>query len=142
MPLQRRQTVRRTSKALGLIRRNSSQVPQIALVSDQHDDNVCIGVISQLLEPSRNVLVCLVLADIVDKKGADGTSVVCGSDGTVTLLAGCIPNLRLDGFGVNLDRSGGKLDTDSRLGVEVEFVSSESAEKIGLSDSRVSNQDN
>jgi hypothetical protein len=83
-----------------------------------------------------------VLADIVDKKGADRTSVVCGSDGTVTLLAGCIPNLRLDGFGVNLDRSGGKLDTDSRLGVEVEFVSSESAEKIGLSDSRVSNQDN
>lgn len=115
---------------------------QIALVSDQHDNDVCIGVISQLFQPPRNVFICLVLADIVDKKGADRTTVVCGSDGTVTLLTGCIPDLRLDGFGVNLDRSGGKLDTDSRLGVEVEFVSSESAEKIGLSNTRVSNQDN
>ncbi|KAK1248098.1 hypothetical protein MKX07_000986 [Trichoderma sp. CBMAI-0711] len=98
--------------------------------------------VPELLQPPRDILVRLVLADVVDEEGADCTSVVCGSNGAITLLTGRVPNLRLDRLGVDLDRSGGELDTDGGLGVEVEFVTGESAEKIGLSDSRVSNQDN
>ena len=131
----------RTGKGLGLFGRDSSQVPQITLVSDKHNDNIGVGMVAQLLEPSCDVLVGLVLADIVDKESADGASVVSGSDGTVAFLSSGIPNLRLDGFGVNLDRTGGELDTDGGLRVEVELVSGKSAEKVGLSNTRVSDQD-
>jgi len=36
----------RTGKRLGLLRGDGSQVSQIALVSNQHNDNVGIGVVS------------------------------------------------------------------------------------------------
>lgn len=86
---------------------------QIALVSDKHNDDVTVGMIPQLLQPPRDVLVCLVLADIVDEESTNGTTVVCRGDGAVTFLASGIPDLGLDCFGVDLDAAGGELDTDS-----------------------------
>ena len=85
---------------------------QIALVSHQHDHNVRIGMVSQLLQPSRDVLVGLVFADIIDEQSADSTSVVCGCDGSIPLLAGGIPDLCLDGLRVYLDRPGRELHAD------------------------------
>ena len=113
---------------------------QITLVSDQHDDNVGIGVIPQLLQPPVDILVGLVFADIVDEKGTNGTTVVSRGDGTVTFLTSSIPDLSLDRLGIHLDRAGCELDTDSRLGVQVEFVPGESAQQVGLSDTRVTNK--
>ena len=113
---------------------------QIALVSDQHDDDVGIGVIPQLLQPPVDILVGLVLANVVDKEGPDGTTVVGGGDGAITLLTGGIPDLRLDRLGVDLDGTGGEFDTDGRLGVQVELIASETTQQVGLSDARVSNQ--
>lgn len=93
----------RTGKGLGLLGGNGSQVPQIALVTDKHNDNVGVGVVAQLLEPSRDVLVGLVLADVVDEEGADSAAVVGRGNGTVAFLSSSIPDLCLDGLGVDLD---------------------------------------
>lgn len=109
-------------------------MPQIALVTHEHDDNVGVGMVAQLLQPPRDILVCLVLADIVDKQRADCAPVVCGGDGTVPLLAGCIPDLRLDGLRIDLDRPGRKLYADGRLGVEIELVACKSAQEVGFTD--------
>lgn len=106
-----------TGKLFGLLRRDSPQMSQIALVSDQHYHDVGICMVSQLLQPPRNILVCLVLADIVDKQRPDGTSVICGCDGSVSFLACRIPNLCFDGLCVDLDRAGRKFNTDGRFGV-------------------------
>lgn len=114
---------------------------QIALVSDQHDDDVRIGVVSELLQPPSDVLIGLVLGDIVNQQGSDCASVVCGGNGSVSLLSGGIPDLRLDRLCVNLDGSCRKLHTDGTLRVEVELVASKSAQQVGLSDTRVSDQD-
>ena len=54
-----------TCELLGFLCRDSSQVSQIALVSNEHDDNIRVRMIPQLFEPSCNVFICLVLADIV-----------------------------------------------------------------------------
>jgi hypothetical protein len=131
----------RTGKGLGLVSRHRPQMPQIALVSDQHNDNVGIGMVPELLEPPGHVLVGLVLADVVDEQGADGSTVVSRGDGAVALLASCIPDLGLDGLGVDLDGAGRELDSDGGLGVDVELVAGESAQKVGLSDAGVSDQD-
>jgi len=92
-------------------------VSQIALVSHQHNDNVVVCMIAQLLQPPRHILVCLRLADVVHEEGSDCATVVRRGDGTVALLAGGIPDLCFDCLGVHLDAAGRELDTNGRLAV-------------------------
>lgn len=84
--------------------------------------------IPKFLQPPCHVVICLVLADIIDKQSADSTPVVCRCDGSVALLPCGIPNLSLDSFRINLDGSCGELDADGRLRIEIEFVSRESTQ--------------
>lgn len=44
-------------KSLGLIRWDSAQVPQVALVPYQHDYNVLVRVVAQFAQPALNVFV-------------------------------------------------------------------------------------
>ena len=101
-----------TGKGLGLFSGYGSQMPQIALVSDKHDDDVGIRMVAQLLEPSSYVLVRLMLADVVDEKGADSAAVVGGRDGAVAFLAGRVPDLQLDAFSVEFNGSDLEVDAD------------------------------
>jgi hypothetical protein len=98
--------------------------------------------VAELLQPPRYVLVGLMLANVVDEQGADSATVICGGDGAVSLLAGRVPDLRLDRLCVDLDGSGGELDADGRLGVEVELVARESAQEVRLSDAGISDEHN
>lgn len=116
-------------------------MPQITFVSNQHDNDVAVGMISKLLKPARDVLISHVLRDVVYQQSAHCTPVICRGDGPVTFLASSIPYLGLDRLRVNLDRAGGELDTDGGFRVEVEFIASETAEQVGLADARVTNQD-
>lgn len=109
-------------------------MPQIALVTHEHDNDIRVGMVAQFFQPPRHILVCLVLANIIDKQRSHCTAVVCGRDGAVPLLACGIPDLSLDGLGVDLDGSGSELDTDGRLRVEVELVAGESAQQVGFTD--------
>jgi hypothetical protein len=111
---------------------------QIALVSHEHDDNVAVSMVPQLLQPPSHILVGLVLADVVDQQRSDGTAVVGRGDGAVSLLAGRVPDLGLDGFGVDLDGAGGEFDADCGFGVEVELVAGEAGEEVGFAYARVS----
>ena len=57
-------------------------MPQITLVSDEHDHNVAVGVVSKFLQPTEDVDVGSVFRDIVHEQGSDSSSVVpveCGS---------------------------------------------------------------
>lgn len=117
-------------------------MPQIALVSNQHDDDVRVCMVPQLLQPPSDVLVRLVLADVVDEQRTDGASVVCGGDGAVALLTSSVPNLGLDRLGINLDGARGEFDTDGRLGVKVELVARETAQKVGFTNAGISYEDN
>lgn len=115
-------------------------MPQITLVSHKHDNNVTVCMISKLFQPSRDILVSLVLADVVDQERANGSTVVSRCDCSVSFLTRSVPDLRLDCFRVYLDASSRKLYANGRLAVKVEFIAREPAEKVGLSDTRVSNQ--
>ena len=114
---------RRTCKLLCVLCWHCPEMPQITLVSNQHNDNISVRVIPQFFQPSLHILICLMLADIINKQSTYCSTIVRRCNGTVTLLAGRIPDLRLDGFGVNLYGAGCKLNTNRRFGVEIEFVS-------------------
>lgn len=67
-----------TCKAPGLVGGHSPQVPQVALVAHQHDDNVGISMILQLLQPALSILICQVLGDVVDEQSSHRPPVVPG----------------------------------------------------------------
>lgn len=97
--------------------------------------------VPQLLQPSCDVLVGLVFADIVDKQSSDRTSIVGRCDGSISLLPSGIPNLGFNRLCVYLDGPGRKFYTDGGLGIEVEFVTRESTQQVGFTNARVSDQD-
>jgi hypothetical protein len=119
-----------TRKLLRLLRRHCPQMPQIALVTDQHDHDVGVGMVAQLLQPPCDVLICLVLADVVDKQRSHSAPVVGRGNGAVSLLACGIPDLSFDGLRVDLNRPRSEFDADCRLGIEVELVAGESAQQV------------
>lgn len=94
--------------------------------------------IPQLLQPPLHVLVRLVLADIVHQQRAHGAAVVGRRDGAVAFLARRVPDLSLDGFGIDLDGAGGEFNADGGFAIEVEFVAGESREQVGFPDAGVS----
>ncbi len=49
---------------------------QIALVPHEHDDDVRVGVVAELLEPARHIDVSRVLRDVVYEQCADCAAVV------------------------------------------------------------------
>jgi hypothetical protein len=133
---------RPTCELLGIFRWHRTQVSQIALVSNKHNHNVGVRVVTKLFQPPGDIVVGLVLANIVDEQRANRTAVVCRGDGTVSFLASSIPDLSLNGLGVDLDGPGRKFHADRRLRVQVELIPSETTQQVGLSDTRVSDKDN
>jgi hypothetical protein len=73
-----------TRECFGLFRGDRSQVLQITLVSDEHNDNVGVGVVPQFFEPSCDVDVSRVLADIVYKECSDGSAVIATGESLAT----------------------------------------------------------
>ncbi len=130
-----------TRKLLRLLGGHRPQMPQIALVPHQHNHNIRIRMIPQLLQPTRHILIRAVLADVVDEQGPHSAAVVGAGDGAVALLARRVPDLGLDGFGVDLDAAGCEFDADGGFAVEVEFVAGEAGEEVGFADAAVADQD-
>ena len=57
----------RTCERLRLLCGDRAQVLEIALVADEHDDDVRVGVVTKLLQPPCYVDVCRVLGDVVNE---------------------------------------------------------------------------
>lgn len=114
-------------------------MPQITFIAHEHYDNIRVRVISELFQPSLHILIGLMLADIIDQQGPNGSPIVGRSDGAIAFLACGVPDLSFDGLGVDLDGAGCELDPDSRLAVEIEFVAGEAGEQVRFSNAGISN---
>lgn len=89
-------------EALRIVGGDSSEVPQVSLVANEHDSDVGVGVVTQLLEPAADVLEGGRLAHVIDQDRAQRTAVVGACDCPVPLLACRVPDLRLDDLALNL----------------------------------------
>lgn len=54
-----------TCKGPGLICGHGPEVAQVALVANQHDDNVVVGVVPQLLQPALHILIGQVFGYVI-----------------------------------------------------------------------------
>jgi len=78
------------------------QVTQIGLVTDEHDDDVLVGVIAEFAQPPFHIFVCEVFGNVVDEQSSDSTPVIRRGDGAVPFLTGRIPYLRFNNLIVDL----------------------------------------
>lgn len=159
-----------TCKAPGLIGGHGPQVPQVALVAHQHDDDVGIGVVLQLLQPALGVFVRQVLGDVVDQQSPHGPPVIPGGqrgdgltadsqgrdvgfggargghsrrgDGSVPLLPGRVPNLSFHRLVVHLDAPRGELHPDGALALQVELIAGEAGQEVALPHAGVPDEHN
>lgn len=65
-----------TCESARLVGGNGSQVAQVALIPHQHDDDVVVGVISQLFQPALHVLVGQMFGDVVHQQRADRATII------------------------------------------------------------------
>jgi len=70
----------RTRERLGFVGGHSPQVLQIALIPHEHDDDVRICMIPELLQPPRDVDVGRVLGDVINQKRTHRTAVVSATN--------------------------------------------------------------
>lgn len=63
-------------------------------------------------------------------------------DGTVALLASCIPDLSLHCLAVHLDAACGKLHSDGAFTLQVELITGETGQQVTLSHTRVTDKNN
>lgn len=73
-----------TCESSGLVRGDSSEVAQVALVAHEHDDDVAVGVVPQLLQPPLHILVREVLGDVVHQQCPHSSTVVPGDRRTAS----------------------------------------------------------
>lgn len=71
-----------TRERLRLLSGDRAQMLQVGLVADEHDDDVRVGVIAELLQPALHVHVRRLLGDVIHQERADRATVVskCVSD--------------------------------------------------------------
>lgn len=65
-----------TCKGPGLVSGHGPEVAQVALVSHEHDHDVVVGVVSQLLQPALHVLVGEVFGNVIDEQSPNSTTVI------------------------------------------------------------------
>ena len=80
-------------KGTGHVSGHGLQMAQVALPVYQHDDDVAVRVVTQLLQPALHILLCQVLGDFIQHQCIHCTVVVSRGDGAVALLASSVPTL-------------------------------------------------
>mmetsp|Transcript_1403 Transcript_1403/g.2447 ORF Transcript_1403/g.2447 Transcript_1403/m.2447 type:complete len:228 (+) Transcript_1403:759-1442(+) len=89
-------------KLLALIFADRSSGIQVGLIPYEHDGDVRVCVLACILEPRRQALEGLPPCDVVHEQRTGGAAIVRPCDGAKGLLSRGVPNLQLDGLGVDL----------------------------------------
>mmetsp|Transcript_81683 Transcript_81683/g.189727 ORF Transcript_81683/g.189727 Transcript_81683/m.189727 type:complete len:233 (+) Transcript_81683:192-890(+) len=123
-----------------LVLPHSTKMSQVPLIPYEHDDNVWIGVVAQLLEPPLKVLEGHPLGNVIDEQRTHSSSVVRTRDGPVPLLPRSVPDLCFDDLAICRDALGCELNTDGRLGLEIELITREPRQQVRFANPRVTDQ--
>jgi len=116
-------------------------VREVALVADEHDDEVGVTRLARLLQPPREVVERVTAGDVVDEQRARGAAIEATGDGAERLLAGCVPDLKLDGVAVDRVEAGAELDADGEVVQGLEALVGELQEQARLADACVADDD-
>ena len=116
------------------------QIRQVSLVRDENAHDIAIGILIDLLEPIANIWESLSLRCIVHQNDSLGTSVVISCDCLEAFLTGCVPQLQLDAFIVNLEHLDLEINPDRRHVVRTKSILTESHQETSLANRRISDE--
>ena len=85
---------------------------QIALIAHEQLVDIVVGVAVNLVQPLLHVVIRLQVGGVVDDDDAVCAAVVGRRDGAEALLSRRIPDLQLDGLGIQLDGTDLEVDAD------------------------------
>jgi hypothetical protein len=89
------------------------------------------------LQPSADVIECIVICQIEDHESTGGSAIITASDGSEDLLSGGVPELELDSVFLSFDNFGHEFDPESGLSVGIENVLDVPQEKTGFANTGV-----
>mmetsp|Transcript_71488 Transcript_71488/g.149453 ORF Transcript_71488/g.149453 Transcript_71488/m.149453 type:complete len:202 (-) Transcript_71488:116-721(-) len=124
------------SKPCSLVVRNFA-VLQVALVANEHHDHVWLSVGSRVIEPPSEVVEGPPSTDVVDEQGACRPSIVGLGDRSESLLASCVPDLKLDLVILDLHDSVPELDTNGHIMLGSKTLVRELKKQTGLADAGI-----
>jgi len=113
---------------------------EICLVADEKLVDILASIAVDLTEPLLNVVEGLHISAVEHKDDTLCTTVVAASDGTETLLTGCIPNLELDHLAVAVKSLDFEVDTDGGDMRISPGIIGKTKKKATLSDTRITDQ--
>lgn len=129
-------------KLLGNSGVDDTLVEKVGLVADEELVDVLAGVAVDLAQPLLDVVEGLHVGAVKHKDDTLGAAVVAASDGAETLLAGRIPDLKLDDLAVAVQGLDLEIDTD---GADVRVrprIVGKTEKKAGLAYARIANKKN
>ena len=125
----------------GLLLRDHPFLHEVAFVANQHQNNVLIAVILDVLDPSGHVPKRFLAGDIKNNQGGGRRAVVGARDGFEFLLARRVPDLQLYHLVVQHDVAARELNSHRVLVARVEAVLHEPPDYARLPHRRVPHQD-
>eukprot|EP00227_Mantoniella_beaufortii_P021557 CAMPEP_0197591626 /NCGR_PEP_ID=MMETSP1326-20131121/13819_1 /TAXON_ID=1155430 /ORGANISM="Genus nov. species nov., Strain RCC2288" /LENGTH=295 /DNA_ID=CAMNT_0043157157 /DNA_START=218 /DNA_END=1100 /DNA_ORIENTATION=+ len=126
---------------LALLGADGAAVRDVALVADQHDGHVGVGMLPRVLEPAGEVVERLAPRDVVHQQRAGGPAVVAARDGAEGLLPRRVPDLQLDLLVVDGDHAAAELHADGQVVHVLEPLVRELQQQARLAHASVSNDD-
>ena len=121
------------SKLLSIRGLDLSLVLKIALVPNQHHNQLLFSIISYLSQPSLYILESWLFGDIIDQQRSQSAFVVGTGDCSEPFLPSRIPDLSLDDLLIHGHLLGIKLNPNGSLWLGIELIVHKPWQEVGLS---------
>ena len=105
----------------------------VTLITNQHDSCVRVSILTHFLQPSRQVSECVAPRNIVHQQGTCSTAVVRPCDRFEGLLAGRIPDLKLNVLLCDLDCASTEFHTNCQVVLLTEAFVGKLKQQAGFS---------
>lgn len=122
------------SKGLSFRRGHRTAMFQIILVTNQHNHYIALTVLSNLIQPPRQVLEGVPPRNVIDQERTCGTAIVRASNRPKGFLSRRVPDLQLDLLVLQVDHASTKLDTNRQVVDRLKSLVCELQQQTRLSD--------
>ena len=118
-----------------------SPIPQISLITDEHDAHIPPRILPRLLQPSPQMIKSVPPSNIVNQKRPSRPPIITPSNTPKALLPRRVPYLQLNRAAVDRDHAGTELHPYSQIMDRLKTLVGELEEEAGLADACVADYD-
>lgn len=114
---------------------------QLAFVTDEVDAHILCSMLLDLLQPTAQVLECLITRDVVSEENAMSAAIKYPSYRLERLLTSGVPDLELDDFVVYLETIRAEFDSNCDLMLFLELIVHDTFHEAGFANTCITDDD-